>query len=237
MNVFESTKNWLNELKIPFMAYDQVDSTNNQAKAYGSSQAEELKVFLTDQQTHGRGRGSHSWTSPSKGSSLMISWSYRLFEPPQHITGPLFGLHLLNATKKSWPQYNWSIKPPNDLYLNDKKVAGLLVETLSQGDRFILIIGLGFNATSQPDNIEDSGHLPKQTNLNEYQWREFLNFLHAEFQHSVKKCVDPSLSNKDQNALIDALNDFPDKPDNIIDISPSGDITYANGKKLSWQDL
>ena len=70
-----------------------------------------------------------------------------------------FARDLLSAAKAAWPCILWRAKPPNDLYIKDKKIAGILPEILDQGAGRALILGLGLNVFSHPAGIPNAGHL------------------------------------------------------------------------------
>lgn len=126
-------------------------STNDIAKDDAFNDLDAIQLYVTDNQTHGRGRYEHVWTSPTPGSSLLSSWSFQSSVAPTPYITSLIGLGLFHAARATWPFINWNLKAPNDLYIDDKKVAGLLVETVTQGNQHRIIIGLGLNVFSHPD--------------------------------------------------------------------------------------
>ena len=71
----------------------------------------------------------------------------------QPTLSPLVGLALYKACSGTWPFLNWNLKAPNDLYISNKKVAGLLIETVTQGDDIRLLVGLGLNVLATPDQV------------------------------------------------------------------------------------
>ena len=65
-----------------------------------------------------------------------------------------FSLTLLSLLKKKFPKKQFKIKWPNDIYLEEKKLAGILIETNIQKNKIRnLIIGLGINFVSSPMNL------------------------------------------------------------------------------------
>src|SRR5262249_28071101 len=140
-------------------AHDETPSTNDQSKEEASSIGPEPKLYLAAHQTHGRGRGKNTWSDTGAGESLLSSWSFQLAGPAQAITGPPLGDALYRSACAIWPSLEWSLKAPNDLYLGPSKVAGLLVEAVSQGDSHRLIVGLGMNVLNHPRAIANSTHL------------------------------------------------------------------------------
>jgi BirA family transcriptional regulator, biotin operon repressor / biotin---[acetyl-CoA-carboxylase] ligase len=128
-----------------------------------------------------------------------------------YLRGP-FKLALFTAAQATWPFLNWSLKAPNDLFVEDKKIAGLLLETVSQGSEFRMIIGLGMNIFSNPEDIPTATHLLEnlspETPLLGEDWVLFLERLFFEFSSLVPWITEPL--NSTQNArLIYALNKNP----------------------------
>lgn len=124
-----------------------VDSTNQ----YLLDRIGELKsgdACVAEYQHAGRGRRGRQWVSPF-GANLYLSMFWRLEQGPAAamglslVVGIVMAevLHKLGAEKVR-------VKWPNDLYLNDKKLAGILVElTGKTGDAAQLVIGAGINLT------------------------------------------------------------------------------------------
>lgn len=103
-------------------------------------------VCIAEYQQAGRGRRGRQWFSPF-GANLYLSMYWRLPQGPAASVGLslVVGiaitevLHQLGATQVK-------VKWPNDLYLNDRKLAGILVElTGKTGDAAQLVIGVGIN--------------------------------------------------------------------------------------------
>lgn len=111
-------------------------------------------VVQTDYQTRGKGQGNNSWES-AKGKNLLFSLLLR----PQHIAiedqfiiSQIVSLGILKALSKLIPDNadSLSIKWPNDIYLNNKKLGGILIENTLQG-RIInaSVIGIGLNVNQE----------------------------------------------------------------------------------------
>jgi len=126
---------------------ESVDSTNEQLKRLKSQ-----CTIIANRQTGGRGRGENKWYSPPN-SNIYMSFSIALnqFEksnlPPFSI---IIGVGIHRAIKK-FTQKELSLKWPNDLYLEGKKVAGILCEIFPNiSNPKFLIAGIGLNV-----NIEN----------------------------------------------------------------------------------
>lgn len=137
------------------IALDTVDSTNEEAKRRAREGAEDGTLIWALQQTAGHGRGGREWASP-RGNlycSVVTRPDCPLGEAAQlgfaaclgvggalgSLVPPLTELH-----------YKW----PNDVLLNRRKVAGILLETASrpEGGLDWLVVGVGINVASCPQD-------------------------------------------------------------------------------------
>lgn len=239
LSIAEWTRNWADHRQIENSFFEQVPSTNDVAKQNVGKEKNDVKIYIADEQTHGRGRGPNTWLSPSRGQGLMCTWSLRLDTPPLHTTGPRCGMMLLKASQECWPGLKWSLKAPNDLYLDQGKVAGILAESVSQGDQHRLIFGLGMNVGDCPQEIPTATCLMSESgigaDLKEKKWHLFLDHLYSEI-HSLRDQISKTLSEQERSFLLQALNANPYRPFLLVDISPDGDL-IAEDQKISWTEL
>lgn len=226
-----------------FVCYkSQEDSTNRIAKdeAFEDNIREEsLCLYLTDHQTAGRGRGQNLWLDATAGSSLLSSWSYLLKIKPQPTTSCLVGLAVYRACVTTWPFLDWSLKAPNDIYIGDKKVAGILLESIMQGDDVRLIVGLGFNITASPEEVGTSTSLleslPSGAPLLAQDYLAFLDRLLFELTDAVSHC-DEALSTTDQLSVLQALNQFPLLKEKYTGMNHLGSL-FIEEKEIPWSSL
>lgn len=231
-SVFQTTELWAQQRNLDLQSYDEIGSTNDEAKNEASDLEEEPKLYLADHQTGGRGRGKNTWLDTGAGESLLASFSFHLDQPPQSITGPRIGEALIRAVHSVWPTLPWSLKAPNDLYLGDHKMAGLLVETVSQGASHRLIIGLGMNVLNHPRAIPTATHFAK-SGVTDSEWYQFLDVLFGQFKSSLEDIVLPHLKNETRSHLLTALNAFPLKKEPYLEVTPVGDLVTRSGT-ISW---
>ena len=126
-----------------------VSSTNDYAKTLAKENEKEGTIVLADIQTGGRGRKQRPWASPKGG--LWFSIILRPNIPPTDAmkTTMCAACALTEAIKQNTNQ-NPSIKWPNDILINDKKVCGILTELSAEIDTInYLIIGIGLNTNNQ----------------------------------------------------------------------------------------
>lgn len=144
------------ELKTDILArkiiwYDQIDSTNEALKRMLKDDLEEGTLVIAEQQTQGKGRKGAKWYS-AKGKDLLFSILFYPRLPYPYL--PLFNIIGALAVSRAIRNYlNLSafVKWPNDVLLNEKKVAGVLTEFVAEIDRLDkLILGIGINVNSSP---------------------------------------------------------------------------------------
>jgi len=237
------TRKWAehNHLYVHYEA--AMASTNDLAKTKAFDEIllqEALCLFLTDHQTSGRGRGKNTWVDNKPGSKLLSSWSYLLNAKPQPTTSCLVGLAVYRALSTTWPFLPWNVKAPNDIYIGDKKVAGILLENVIQGDEVRVIVGLGVNVLSAPEEVPTSGALlpalPPGVPLLGQDWTAFLDRLMFEMTDAITRCEEP-LSPSDQYSLLMALNEHPLLEENYIGLEANGTLRTTSGKTIHWWEL
>ena len=149
----------LADLNLPAIRYlPTTGSTNDEASKWIATGAVDRCLVIADEQTAGRGRGDHRWTTyPGTG----LAFSLILF--PIHL-GPnvvprrtsIGALAVRDALLKTYG-LNTQIKWPNDVLLDRKKVAGILAENYWVGeDLKAVILGFGINVAPGSINIDPS---------------------------------------------------------------------------------
>ncbi len=144
----------LSKLNIGDLRYfDSIGSTNDEALAWAAAGARDLSIVIANEQTLGRGRLDRKWFT-SKGSGLAFSLILRPATPMRPHLSRTVGLAALSMAESCLglglaPRIKW----PNDILLNGKKTAGILIETVwTDEDVDSLVIGMGLNVykTSVP---------------------------------------------------------------------------------------
>lgn len=130
-----------------FIRLKEVDSTNNYLRQFIPEKEERSFVVVVAESQHaGRGQRGNSWESEA-GKNLTFSIAMRpdfLQAANQFVLSQAMAL----SVKETLEQYidNTSIKWPNDIYWNDKKIAGILIENELMGKQIERsIIGVGIN--------------------------------------------------------------------------------------------
>jgi len=152
---------------------------------------------------------------------------------------PLAGLALYGAAVHAFPSLDFSLKPPNDLYLQNKKLAGLLVETVAKGSQYSLIIGLGLNVLSAPQ-LDIATHLCGPLGLNsaldEVVWFDFLTRFRTLLERYVPLACKAHLPQTERALLLEALNAFPLKSTTYLDLTADCQMITSSGKaSIPWR--
>ncbi len=126
--------------------FQTIDSTNNCAKAVANVGAAEGIVVIAEEQTAGRGRLGRSWQA-NPGENLTFSLLLRPQVPPDTINLlPLYVAVAVAQAIERTTNLKVECKWPNDLLINKKKVAGILIEgSMQQNTVEYIVIGLGIN--------------------------------------------------------------------------------------------
>ena len=109
-------------------------------------------VVVTDFQTSGKGQGRNVWESEA-GKNLLFSialdMSYHKAEN-QFVLTQMVSVAMIDVLKKYLPEESLYIKWPNDIYFNDKKIAGILIKNEIKGIMLgTSIIGIGLNVNQE----------------------------------------------------------------------------------------
>jgi BirA family biotin operon repressor/biotin-[acetyl-CoA-carboxylase] ligase len=143
-------------LKLPPMWhgfwFDTVDSTQAAARAAADRGAVDRSLFVADYQRAGRGRQGRVWLA-EPGAALLMSILFRRVgnvSRPWRFTS-LASVSVVQAVQPLLARGSIAIKWPNDIMLDDRKVAGILAETSWDGRWLQAIVGVGLNVSASPD--------------------------------------------------------------------------------------
>lgn len=139
---------------VRLVAHDTLGSTNAEALALARA-GERGPLWVTAaRQTAGRGRRGNAWTSES--GNLFASLLLADAAPAAHLSELCFvvALAVRDAVAEAAPALAGllKLKWPNDLLLDGAKLAGILIEAESIGDRSIMVAGIGVNCAHHPEN-------------------------------------------------------------------------------------
>lgn len=149
------------------LVFDELDSTNTYCLRYANSRSDDGLAVLAFSQTAGRGQHGRSWTCESHSGILL---SVLLFPPPElqrpSILTSWAGVSvcdLIVSLTGLVPTLKW----PNDVYVNDHKVCGILIE---QKQGIVVGIGLNLNQEQQSYVAQD---LPQAASLKMFTGQDY----------------------------------------------------------------
>ncbi|QLH74578.1 MAG: biotin--[acetyl-CoA-carboxylase] ligase [Methanomassiliicoccales archaeon] len=132
---------------------EEVSSTNEAAKLLAAEGAEEGTVIVARRQTAGKGRSGRHWSSPEGGIYMSVILRPKMSASEiLHLT-VMFGIPVVD-TISEMTYLQATLKWPNDVIVEGKKVGGILVESSSKGgDMLHLVLGIGINLNSRPEEL------------------------------------------------------------------------------------
>lgn len=202
-------------------------SSTNQYLKENYKKYDEFVVVTTDNQTNGKGRMDRVWNSSKDDLIFSILLKPKFDSSKIPLISLIMGASLCNVINK---YQNCSIKWPNDIIINDKKIAGILVEAISSYEIDAVIIGIGINVNSEKfpsDLIIKASSLKLETNklinkeiLLDEILKEFLRlyFLFIDNDYEFLNIVKENNYLKNKNVYIN------DKEVKVLDINNSGNL-------------
>ena len=138
---------------LNIMRYKRISSTNTKAKTLAEKGAPEWTVLVSDVQTQGRGRSGRTWKSPKGGLWFSIIIRPRIPIDRIPLLQFLFSNGLRRGIEEAY-QVESKVKWPNDLVINWKKLAGILIETKISGPELqYAIVGVGVNVNLTTEEL------------------------------------------------------------------------------------
>jgi len=208
-------------LKIIKLA--EIDSTNDYAKEILHSQKELLPFMVqASYQTKGKGQYTKFWYSDN-AKNLLCSLAFQIQNiriEEQFVISQIIAVSLYKVLQDY--QLTAAIKWPNDIYVENKKIAGILIENSIISSRIeSVIVGLGFNLnqTNFPKDLRNKATslsliTKKEFDIDEFvkKWIEKLQWAFSENKEEIKEIYHTRLYQKDKFAHYkDAKNEFDGK--------------------------
>ena len=186
-------------------SFDEIDSTNNEAKRRAEAGAGHGMLAVSEVQTAGRGRMGRPWSSPA-GSGIWMSLLLRPTLSPIQASGLTLVMALaVRESIMAMTGADCGIKWPNDIVSDGKKVCGILTEMSAEPDWINhVVIGVGINVTddSFPEEIRDRAISVWQICGQTIRRAELI----AEILKRFERFYDLYLQNGNMSALLEEYN-------------------------------
>jgi BirA family biotin operon repressor/biotin-[acetyl-CoA-carboxylase] ligase len=149
---------WLNKYNL--LIFDEIDSTNSEAlRLAKTGLLPDRLIIWAKNQTSGRGRNGRSWFSQTGNlhvSLLLNATSIPIMTRQQlsFVTALVLHKTIESLANEAKINLNLKLKWPNDLLIDGKKIAGILIETISVAKKDYVVIGVGINIKTHPLHID-----------------------------------------------------------------------------------
>ena len=138
-------------MKFEIFKFENVTSTNDIAINLIKNEQKETGYVYAETQTKGRGTHGREWISGKGNLFGSIFFPLRNKYPPFNEFSTINPLIISDVLKHFCKKKNINLKFPNDIFVNEKKICGILQELIVSNSRKFLIIGIGVNIVSNPD--------------------------------------------------------------------------------------
>ena len=206
---------------MKYIYLDETESTNNYAKEH-ITEIEDKVVVYTSKQTCGRGRFDRTWVDLGSENIYMSI----VLKPAEEMQKNFSNLTQYTALKlaETFEKYGVipQIKWPNDILINNKKISGILAETVFRKNKLNgIVIGVGINLNANKEdfikidklatalNIEIGKDVDKQTFLDDFNYtffNQYEKFLEQGFS-LIKNGYEKHINFIGKEITINNLND------------------------------
>ncbi|CFX85196.1 Biotin--acetyl-CoA-carboxylase ligase [Syntrophomonas zehnderi OL-4] len=144
-----------------YFYYQELDSTNNRARELAAEGYPEGTVVAAEMQTAGRGRRGRDWYSPNQ-EGIYVSVILRPLLPLKEISRvSLLTAVAVAETLATDLNLHPLIKWPNDILINNRKIAGILSEVVTDMDSIeYIVVGIGLNINNFPPDFPHDFRTP-----------------------------------------------------------------------------
>ena len=238
-----------------------LDSTNDAAKQLAAQGAPEGTIVFAEQQTAGKGRMHRAFFSPA-GTGIYMSLILRPAIPAEE------ALFITTSAAAAVAEAIESvagkaagIKWVNDIFIDKKKVCGILTEKFSNGGKEYVAIGIGINVTTAdfPESLDIAGNIHIDVELGKTEFAEMISKLILEYVDEpdnelmlseyknrlfiLNRNIKYEKNGKEYSAIAIDVNSFCNlvvrRSDDTIDILSSGEIsiikTFSKTRTSSCQ--
>ena len=141
-------------MKFKIFKFPSVSSTNDVAISLIKKEKKNSGCVYAEIQTKGRGTYGKNWISNKGNLFISIFFHLKKNYPPFNEFSVINPLIVSETIKHFCKDKTVSLKFPNDVFLNGKKICGILQETITFNKKKFLIIGIGMNVVSNPKIID-----------------------------------------------------------------------------------
>ena len=225
MKTTNKIKKFLTKKNFNFVHLEITESTMIEIKKYIG---DKNICILADKQTAGIGRRGNKWISPKGNIYLSFLFKYNLSIEDHFVFTAVTANSITNFLNRHINE-NVNIKWPNDININDSKIAGIMTEIVEKNNIKYIIIGIGINIFSSPKITNY-----KTCCLNDYtsnlKYEDILFYMIQSYFEEYQMILD----NK-YNKIIDKFkNKMPHLESKINILLPNGKIQNVLLKNINY---
>ncbi len=138
-------------MKFEIFKFESVTSTNDAAINLIKEEKKEIGCIYADTQTKGRGTRGKEWISTQGNLFGSIFFLLKENYPPFNEFSIINPVIISSVIEHFCERKNISFKWPNDVFVNGKKICGILQELITSNSKKFLVIGIGVNIVSNPN--------------------------------------------------------------------------------------
>ena len=138
-------------MRFEIFKFESVTSTNDTAISLIKEEQKEIGCIYANSQTKGRGTHGREWVSDRGNLFGSIFFPLKSNYPPFNEFSIISPIIISGVIKHFCEEKNITLKFPNDIFVNGKKICGILQELITSNSKKFLIIGIGMNIVSNPN--------------------------------------------------------------------------------------
>lgn len=205
-----------------FEIYFDIDSTNRYLNNKSVDGASSGYLVLAEQQTKGKGRQGRRWISPTATNlTLSLLWRFQQGAAQLGCLSLFIAVAIVRVLKKIGID-DAGVKWPNDIYWNNKKLAGILLEMRGElSGPSAVVIGIGLNI-SMPATIEETKNI-------EQPWVDLETIVGKKIERNKFTALII-------NALFDVIREAAEQQSNLLDEWQQMDILKNKNIEVHFAD-
>tara|TARA_B100000686_G_C16194382_1_gene667416 strand:- start:9 stop:593 length:585 start_codon:yes stop_codon:yes gene_type:complete len=194
-------------MKFEIFKFEKVTSTNDVAIYLIKEKNKKTGCIYADVQTKGRGTRGRKWISKEGNLFGSIFFPLKKEYPAFNEFSIINPVLISNVIKKFCKEENISLKWPNDVFVNRKKICGILQELITSKSKKFLIIGIGINVISNPNTNYRYGttNILLETNENP-KLKELINLIISSYENFFLNLNSYNYSDYKKKADLMAMN-------------------------------
>ena len=153
-HIVENLEPLVQHLISKILLFDTIPSTNSHIITHYADKPEKIIMCAARRQTQGRGTKNNAWHSPQNGGIyLSFTWEFYKSFFNHFPLSIIVGVSIWEILSGYIGNDILKIKWPNDILINSKKIAGILIETYAETtSTYHVVIGIGINTRTVPES-------------------------------------------------------------------------------------